>query len=271
MANIDTANTADTATDINDTVTAVTEANPIPPRPHPPKRKDDIMTDLHAHILPGMDDGAKDMETALQMLSMEANQGVKTVALTPHFYRSEEHIADFLERRELSWNNLLNNLTGVRHPQLILSAEVGYVTGMADWPELEELCYSGTKLLLLEPPMTLWNDEMFRQLYAIEVRRGITPMIAHFDRYLRHQPKVRIEQLLEMGLPIQVSAASLLNFTERKRALKLITDYGAVPVTDCHNISTRPPNLEAAARIISKKLGNKADEILHYNIGGARQ
>lgn len=221
------------------------------------------MTDLHTHILPGMDDGAQDVETALQMLTMEAKQGVNIVALTPHFYRSKEHITDFLKRRDCAWDKLQTKLNRAEHPQLILSAEVAYAPGIADWSELDELCYKGTRVLLVEPPMTAWNDEMYHQLYAIEGRRGIIPMIAHFDRYLRIQSKERIEQLLEMGFPIQVSTASLLNIVGRNRMLKLMTEYGAVPVSDCHNINTRPPNLDAAARIMMKKLGNKAEEIFH--------
>ena len=224
------------------------------------------MTDLHTHILPGMDDGAPDMKNALQMLIMEAKQGVKTVALTPHFYRSRERVADFLNRRNNAMEQLQNVLRNVRHPQLILASEVAYVPGIADWSELEQLCYAGTRILLVEPPMTPWNEEMFRQLYAIEGRRGITPMIAHIDRYFESQTKAHIEQLLEMGFPVQVSTASLLRFFGRSRAMKLLCDYSAVLVTDCHNTTTRPPNMEAAARILVKKLGDKANPILQ-NIG----
>ena len=222
------------------------------------------MTDLHTHILPGIDDGAPDMETALHMLEAEDKQGVNTVALTPHFYRNREHVSDFLIRRANAMARLQNVLKNVEHPQLILAAEVAYAPGMADWTELEQLCYTGTKLLLVEPPMTPWNDEMFHQLYAIEGRRGITPIIAHFDRYIKMQSKVRIKQLLEMGFPIQVGTASLLRFFERNQAMKLITEYGAVPVSDCHNMNTRPPNLGEAAYKLKKKLGGKADDILQY-------
>lgn len=222
------------------------------------------LTDLHTHILPGIDDGAPDMETSLSMLDLAGKQGVETVALTPHFYRSREHINDFLARRENAWDELQSNIINTSHPQLILSAEVAYVPGMADWTELEQLCYAGTKLILVEPPMTPWNDEMFHQLYAIEERRGITPMIAHFDRYIKIQSKVCIEKLLDMGFPIQVSTGSLLRFWGRTQAMKLITEYSAVPVSDCHNMNTRPPNLDEAAQVLKKKLGSKADDILQY-------
>ena len=220
------------------------------------------MTDLHTHILPGMDDGAPDIKTALRMLAIETKQGVTAVALTPHFYRSREHLSDFLSRRSNAAKRMETVLENVKHPKLILAAEVAYVPGMADWEELEQLCYAGTKNLLVEPPMTPWNDEMFRQLYALEGRRGITPMIAHFDRYFGVQPKARIEQLLEMGFPIQISTASLLHFRWRGKSLKMLNDYYALPVSDCHNITDRPPNMANAVQMLEKKLGGKAAAIL---------
>lgn len=222
------------------------------------------MTDLHTHILPGMDDGAPNAETALQMLAMEKKQGVSTVALTPHFYRDREHVSDFLIRRANAMEQLQNALKKETHPRLILAAEVAYVPGMADWQELEALCYSGTKTLLVEPPMTPWNDEMFRQLYAIEWRRGITPMIAHIDRYFEGQKKTHIERLLEMGFPVQVSTVSLLRFLGRGRMISLLTDFNAILVSDCHNTTTRPPHWDEAVQVLRKKLGSGTGEILQY-------
>ena len=214
------------------------------------------MTDLHTHILPGMDDGAPDTETALQMLRMEAAQGVQAVALTPHFYRSREHIPDFLQRRDEAYARLsaaAAEKTGL--PRLILGAEVAYAPGMTEWEGLELLCYEGTKLLLVELPVTPWNDEMFRQLYRLEGRLGITPMIAHVDRYLGCQDKKSIHKLLDMELPLQVSAESLLHLMGRKNGLRLLEDYNGLLISDCHNTVTRPPNMGKAKPVMEKKLG----------------
>ena len=60
------------------------------------------MTDLHTHILPGIDDGARSVEESLAMLRMERGQGVDTVVLTPHFYRDRENPKRFLRRRKES-------------------------------------------------------------------------------------------------------------------------------------------------------------------------
>lgn len=213
------------------------------------------MTDLHTHILPGMDDGAQSVEDALAMLRAQVQQGVDTVALTPHFYRSRECAADFLARRTSAWQQLLEATKDKNYPKLILGAEVAWMPGMADWPELEELCYQGTKTLLVELPITPWSNEIFRQLYSLESRRGVMPMLAHLDRYFQYQKKKHIEQLLEMGYHVQVSAEALFHLFDRKQALNLLKNYDALLISDCHNLSTRKPNLGDAMKVIQKKLG----------------
>lgn len=216
------------------------------------------MTDLHTHILPGMDDGAQSVEEALAMLKMQCQQGVDTVALTPHFYRSKEHLADFLARREEAWTLLLEKTGNQECPELILGAEVAYAPGMADWPELEALCYQDTKILLVELPMTPWSDSIFYQLNALEVHRGMMPMIAHIDRYFRCQKKKSIERLLDMGYPVQVSADALSSMFVRRQALALLKKYDALLISDCHNLTDRKPNLGQAMKIAEKKLGRQA-------------
>lgn len=216
------------------------------------------MTDLHTHILPGMDDGAADPDMSLQMLRKEAEQGVETVALTPHFYRTREHAEDFLRRRSKAMEKLSTAIDGQECPRLILGAEVAWAPGMADWPELEQLCYAGSRVLLVELPFTPWNDEMFRQLYSLEGRRGVLPMIAHVERYFTGQEKKKLRSLLEMGLPMQVSACGLNHLRGRKTALQLLQLPDCVLISDCHNLTDRPPDLADAMSVLTKKLGKEA-------------
>ncbi len=214
------------------------------------------MTDLHTHILPGMDDGAQTVQDALAMLRTEAQQGVDTVALTPHFSIKDEPVSDFLARREKAYQQLINELKGQTHPELVMGAEVAWTQGMPDWPDLEALCYEGTRILLVELPVTPWTHEMFRQLYSLEGRRGILPMIAHVERYLHCQEKRVIGRLLDMGYPVQVSAEALLHMTSRRKALDLFVNYDALLISDCHDISHRKPNMGAALKVMEKKLGH---------------
>ncbi len=221
------------------------------------------MIDLHTHILPGMDDGAKDVATSLAMLRMEKEQGVDAVALTPHFYRGKERIGDFLRRRADSLNILKSNIDSPEEfPRLIAGAEVAWASGLEDLPELRDLCYENTEFLLIELPFTPWNDEMFRQLYNFMIRTGLTPVIAHIERYFFCQKKAQIKELLEIGLPLQISAEPLLSPLNRGKALRILKENDAFLISDCHDCTNRPPNLGKGMEVLNKKLGGRMAEII---------
>ena len=222
------------------------------------------MVDLHTHILPGMDDGAADVQTSLSLLDRQLAQGVDTVALTPLFYRTREHASDLLRRRADAKAELTSAMVDRPCPRLVLGAEVAWVPGMADWPELEALCYEGTKHLLVELPFTPWQDELFRQLYSLEGRRGVTPVLAHVERYAGYQNKKQFKALLEMGFPLQVSAYALTHVAGRRLALQLLQYPGSVLISDCHDPNYRPPILQKAMAVVEKKLGE--DMVNELNI-----
>lgn len=215
------------------------------------------MTDLHTHILPGMDDGAQSVEEALEMLRVLRQQGVDTVALTPHFYADEETITVFLSRRQKAWEAFFEKAKGPEYPKLILGAEVAWMPEMSEWPDLDKLCYQDTSVLLVELPTMPWTSTMFQQLYSMENRRGVMPMIAHIDRYFSIQRRESIEKLLETGYPIQISCDAFLRIRTRKKALKVIAEHEGVLISDCHNLLERAPRWDKALKIIKKRLGSR--------------
>ena len=215
------------------------------------------MTDLHTHILPGMDDGAKTTKESLCLLNELKKQGVNKVALTPHFYPRKETLTEFLVRRQIAWTSLQEAMEGMECPELLLGAEVAWVPDMPQWPDLDELCYQNSKILLVELPVMPWTDNIFRELDNLESRRGIIPMIAHIDRYFYLQKQRDIDRLLEMGYPVQVSAEALSSFGFRKQALQLLQNYDGLLISDCHNMSKRAPNLAQAIKVMEKKLGRQ--------------
>ncbi|MBE6948020.1 MAG: hypothetical protein E7454_07230 [Ruminococcaceae bacterium] len=223
------------------------------------------MRDLHTHILPGMDDGSKTIEESLELLHTLAQQGVDTVALTPHFYRARESAAEFLARREEAWKQLQDATRGQDYPKMILGAEVAWAPGMSEWPDLKKLCYEGTNLIQVELPGIPWVDDVFRQLYSMEGRYGVTPVIAHVDRYFRIQPKRNIEKLIDMGYTMQVSANALLHHFSRKRALELLIDFDAILISDCHNMEERRPAIDLAMNVIGKRYGSRAVNMVVAN------
>lgn len=220
------------------------------------------MTDLHTHILPWMDDGARDVGMSLRLLREEAAQGVTTVALTPHFYRYRETPRAFLERREKAASALQGCVKSLPQgdmdtlPRLILGAEVAWAPHMAEWPELRELCYEGTDYLLLEPPMSPWTGQVFSHIYALMEQTGITPVIAHIERYFRGQKAEALTEMLSLGCPVQLSAEALTSFAGRRKALRCLKEGKAkLLISDCHNTGDRAPNLKAGYEVIEKKLG----------------
>lgn len=232
------------------------------------------MTDLHTHILPKMDDGAQSTEISLQMLRREFDDGVDTVALTPHFYRNTEHTSDFLSRRRCSYEHLMNVIHSLpsteqaRLPHIILGAEVSWFADLVQMPDLDKLCYADTRFLLVEPPFCPWDDGFFNQMYDLMNCTGITPVIAHVDRYWSIERESQLDALFSLHVPVQLSAEALLHFSTRRRALRLI-DAGKVQmiVSDAHNMTERPPKMKQAYEVMRRKHINSAvfDKLMPCN------
>ena len=228
------------------------------------------MTDLHTHILPGMDDGARDVETSLRMLCMEHRQGVETVALTPHFYCDTESVDSFLKRRQTAFERLEEAISrlpdGEMLPHRMLGAEVAWAPHMDRWERLSELCYAGSDYLLLELPFSTWSADMFRRLYELMDRTGVTPVIAHIDRYWGLIDKRALEELFTMGLPVQISAAALTHWRTRGTAMRLLRQRKVqLLISDAHGDTERAPNLADAMKVIRRR-----DAALHDALSGFR-
>lgn len=222
------------------------------------------MTDLHTHILPGMDDGSPDAEESLRMLRMEAEQGIDAVALTPHYYRQKEKPEAFLERRRIAQEKLSAAIAALPPeqrralPALTVGAEVFWAPGLLEYSEILRLCYGASRYLLVELPADPWERPLIDWLYDLTGHYGITPVIAHIDRYLFTQKPQMLRELFELGVPVQLSASMLLKCWGRSDVLRLV-ERGNVQllVSDCHNTGRRPPNLGSALKVIEKKLGSQ--------------
>ena len=81
--------------------------------------------DMHSHILPGIDDGAKTVEDSLELLSCLKNQGVTNVCLTPHFYTNEISLEDFIAERAEKFEKFKPHIPNGMN--IVLGTEV-YVT-----------------------------------------------------------------------------------------------------------------------------------------------
>jgi len=210
------------------------------------------MTDAHTHILPGIDDGAADVDKSLAMLRIQRQQGVDTVLLTPHFYREEESIEGFLTRRQAAYDALMAAVGDEPVPKLVLGAEVYWYPGISREEELHKLCLEGTDLLLLELPYAPWTDRILEEVDAIPALRGLTPLIAHVDRYFRFQRQGQIPLLQQMGFPIQLNASGFRGFWRRRKLLPLLRGGKCCIGSDCHTPDFRGPCMNVAEAFLRK-------------------
>lgn len=214
------------------------------------------MIDWHSHILPGMDDGSRNVAESLSMLKMLTEQGVDTVIATPHFFANDENVEVFLQRRKKSFDKLRSQLPQ-NAPNVLLGAEVRYYQGISRMSELKRLCIEESKLLLLEMTMSKWTEYTVRELVELAGSRDITVILAHIERYLKLQSGSTWDRLYENGILMQVNASFFTEFSTRRKALTLLQKGGIQFVgSDCHNMISRPPRIGKAFEIIEKKLGN---------------
>ncbi|MBQ2890761.1 MAG: capsular polysaccharide biosynthesis protein [Clostridia bacterium] len=216
------------------------------------------MVDFHTHILPGIDDGSANTTVSIEMLKQLKKQGVDRVVATPHFYMSSGSIEKFLECRNRVAIEVIEAARKEAEPlpKIALGAEVLMYPGIGGMEELSKLCIEGTRYMLLEMPFVEWSNITYTTVDKI-CAMGITPIIAHFERYINVQEdRGFLYELIDMGCLIQTNAEYVNSVKTSRKALKHISE-GHVHIigSDCHNLTDRKPNIGKAYEKIEKKLG----------------
>ncbi len=217
------------------------------------------VTDFHSHILPGIDDGSKSPEESIAMLRVAAEQGIRRMIATPHFYPQYDTPASFLEKRDAAAVRLREAMAQHRDlPQVDLGAEVYFFYGISESESLPQLTICKKRCILIEMPFMSWTDEMYRELETIYTQRGITPIIAHIDRYVRPWNTHGILRCLaQLPVLVQANGDFFLDKGTASMAMRMLqADQIHLLGSDCHNMSTRKPSLGPAIAQIRRKLGD---------------
>lgn len=230
------------------------------------------MVDFHTHILPGIDDGSQDESMTREMLFEESRQGVVSVVATPHFYADQMSVDGFLKNRSAA----LDKTERIRLeaekpvPEIIAGAEVYYFYGIGRAAEVSRLCINGTQVLLLEMPFEQWTDDVYKDVENLISRQKLTIVLAHIERYVRFQKKMDVwERIMELPLHMQINAGSFVNkgrFLRPDRKWKFCMDFLQKHPdilhmgSDCHNMTSRRPNLLKGREAVAARLGEKALE-----------
>jgi protein-tyrosine phosphatase len=221
------------------------------------------MIDIHHHLLYGVDDGSRDLETSVQMVEMAAADGITHIVCTPHAverypYQPEVNAERLAALRERVGNKVRLGLGCDFH----LSFE--NIDDALAHPHKYTL--NGLNYLLVEFPDTMISPKITDMFYEMMVA-GMRPIITHPERNLTLQRKPeRMNEWLEQGCLVQVTANSLTGrFGKRAQELGLhLIEQGVAHflATDAHDLKSRPPILSEARDLVADKFGADTAERL---------
>ena len=227
------------------------------------------MIDIHTHILPAVDDGAKSFDDSLKMIQLEIENGVDTIILTPHYFKNELNA----QNKDLifaQYEKLLEKTKDL-NIKLILGSEIYYSDEIMDELISNKIITLGnSKYLLIE--FSLYNEyynipDVFLDIMAL----GYKVIFAHPERYEAYYKDYEFFYTLRsMGVLMQINFASLAGLygrhakTMAKNLLKLnlISFVGS----DIHHPDNRFNYLKKCEKIILKCVGvEKSKAILEDN------
>lgn len=218
-----------------------------------------ILLDIHSHILPAVDDGAKNVDEALKILEMMKKDGITDVIATPHFYPDSDNLGEFKSRTQEAYKTLCSAADGKNLPRIFLGCEVLYYRYIGTSEAIPDFCLNGSRYLLLELTDDCITDSFFEDISDLKNKMGIIPIIAHIERYYRARSFKKLLKFVKSEhIPTQVNASSFFSPYYSRTAEKLIKkDYVNFLGTDSHSTDKRPPKMKDALEYISDKLGTE--------------
>lgn len=227
--------------------------------------------DIHQHVLPSIDDGAKDFTCTLDMLRICQQQEIDTVIATPHFdrcrYRSEQ--VDLHALVEKVNQRCLEEEIAVK---VLLGAEVFCEPGIYERLKAGKIpTLSASRYVLMEYAYEEEFSEIRKSIQKL-AECGYTAVIAHVERYgcMRRDLEHIFELKEDFRTLIQVNASDLTGsagFWMQKYCQKLLkNDLIDFIATDAHNVTNRAPMLQESIQYVSKKKGQDyAEQIFWHN------
>lgn len=219
------------------------------------------MIDTHIHIVPGVDDGAEDLATALDMAREAVKQGIDTMVVTPHYRvpmfdspnidEQYQRLRAAVEAENIPLTLHLGNEIHVNRESVD-----GIATGLGR-------TMGSSKYLLMELPTYQFYPYHEDMLHDLRVD-GYEVLLAHVERYsvFRKEPE-RLAQFVQRGFYSQLTARYIVERKTRKKAFALI-EAGLIHVvaSDAHNTGRRPIMMAEAYKVIRKQFGDACAETL---------
>ncbi len=231
------------------------------------------MIDIHTHILPGIDDGARTVKESLAMAREAWSLGIEVMVATPHFLPGIDKIDNVRQaliklQKELEYNSIPLQLCGGGEVEIS-----GLVPGTWEKEDIPFLNFTETpKALLVEFPFSGLPKGAEEVLYHL-VKMGITPVLAHPERAMISKKELlrRITPLRDEGVVFQIDAPSLVGLWGReiKERTEMLIERGFchIMASDCHGRKGLMPRmLSDALTVLERLVGEeKAQEMVWDN------
>lgn len=228
------------------------------------------MIDIHCHILPFVDDGAKDMEEAITMAKIACENGIKKIIATPHYiedekYNNAEKNTEILNKLndELKCNNI--DVEVFLGNELFITPEA---INLIDSKEVATL--NNTRYLLIEFPRLDMPVYIENIVYNLRLK-GIIPIIAHPERYIKimEDPNI-LYNLITKGALTQLNLPSLEGrYGEKvKETAEILVKHDLIHFvgSDAHSSKRATPNVVKGINILKELIDKKRlDKMLYHN------
>lgn len=248
------------------------------------------LCDLHCHIIPYVDDGVDDLEDARNMIIEEYSQGGRLIVMTPHLrYGMFDTAVNIVQRHFADLQGWLNE-TKMNDLKIYISREyycderlevlldayaenrekVSY-KGQYYIPKDEIIPFGEHNCILLEFSSNRIQSEEFERFIRKASSAGLTPIIAHVERYpaVQKDPSIA-SKMKEAGAYIQVNCENILlknkNIESNTVDILIKQEIADIAASDSHNLYSRLPNLKKSYNLLKRIYGkDTADKLLIEN------
>ena len=231
-----------------------------------------MIIDVHSHILPGIDDGAQDWDTSMQMLVQSSKEGVQKVVATPHYYPWRANAP--VDTIRLLCQEAMERLRADYDIDMDIYPGQEVLYGMGVLEDLKAgkiLTLADSRYVLVE----FMPDETFSVLYhAVRelMSAGYIPVLAHVERYDCLQQMDNFHSLKAGGALFQMNASAVSGgiLSRKSRWSKKILKAGLIDyiASDMHNLTSRGPCTKEKIELIQKVLESEyLEKLLYVNPG----
>lgn len=228
------------------------------------------MIDIHSHILPGIDDGAKDLATAVEMAQLYLDNGFHHVVATPHWLDDVNKNPAADSRQAIT--SLQQELARRKMPlqlhhggEFFISLDI-----LAALKKGTGVSLANSRYVLVEFPMRDCSAFIETAVFQLLVK-GYVPIIAHPERYsyVIDDPNL-VYQWIEKGALIQLNMPSLMGMYGKKaeKTAEILLRHQMVHFlgTDAHSPRRRSPNVQPALSIAKKLIGaDRVEKLMVMN------